>query len=128
MLLQPLPPASPVVRGRDVTFVAPGDPGNPPRIVADFNGWTGDAMAPSSDGRTYVLHVSLDPAARIEYLIAYRDRFAIDPGNPLTVPAPAGPPRSELRMPGYAPPPAPPPARARGTIDETGFTSPNGER
>src|SRR5713226_3186860 len=29
---------SPIVRGDEVTFVVVGDPSNPPRIVADFNG------------------------------------------------------------------------------------------
>src|SRR5579862_3648216 len=80
--------ATPIVRGREVTFLADGDSSDPPRIVADFNGWEGGAMTPSGDGRTYRLRVSLDPAARIEYLVAYRNRFVTDPRNPLTVPAP----------------------------------------
>ena len=71
--------ASIVVGERDVTFVADGSPADPPRIVADFNGWDGGAMTPSPDGRTFTLRVTLDPAARIEYLIAYRDRFVLDP-------------------------------------------------
>ena len=111
---------TPIVRGGDVTFVAAGDRSDPPRIVADFNGWDGGKMTPSSDGRTFTLRVTLDPAARIEYLIAYRDRFVLDPGNPLSVPAPAGPPRSELRMPGYRPPPLAAP-RARGTIEPLAY-------
>jgi enterochelin esterase-like enzyme len=117
-----------VVGERDVTFVAEGSLADPPRIVADFNGWDGGAMTPSPDGRTFTLRVTLDPAARIEYLIAYRDRFVLDPGNPRTVPAPAGPPRSELRMPGYRPPmPLPQPHR-HGTIEEVGFVSRAGDR
>src|SRR6185436_10030990 len=48
--------------------------------------------------------------------------------NPLTVPAPAGPPRSELRMPGYRPTPALPAPRRRGTIEEVAFTSRSGQR
>jgi len=109
---------SPIVQGRDVTFVAGGDPSDPPRIVADFNGWTPGAMTPSGDGRTYTLRVALDPAARIEYLIAYRDRFTLDPLNPLTVPAPAGPPRSELRMPAYVAPRPLPATAVHGAIEE----------
>src|SRR5215471_10863570 len=81
---------TPIVRVDAVQFVAAGTPSDPPRIVADFNGWEGGDMTPSGDGRTYTLRVTLDPAARIEYLIAYRDRFVLDPANPLTVPAPAG--------------------------------------
>lgn len=119
---------SPIVRGEDVTFVAAGDPSDPPRIVADFNGWEGGKMTAAADGRSYSLHVTLDPAARIEYLIAYRDRFVLDPGNPLTVPAPAGPPRSELRMPGYRRTPTLPAARLRGTIEEVAFASRAGQR
>lgn len=120
--------SAPTVRGSDVTFVAAGDRSDPPRIVADFNGWNGSEMTPSADGRTFTLRVTLDPAARIEYLIAYRDRFVLDPGNPLSVPAPAGPPRSELRMPAYRPPAPSTPARLRGTIETVVFESRTGER
>src|SRR5262245_11984379 len=119
---------APIVRGSDVTFVAAGDRSDPPRIVADFNGWTGSEMTPSADGRTFTLSVSLDPAARIEYLIAYRDRFVLDPGNPLSVPAPAGPPRSELRMPAYRPPGPLAPPGLRGTVETVLFESRDGER
>jgi len=117
-----------IVSGREVTFIVEGDLTDPPRIVADFNGWEGGAMAPSPDGRTFTLHVTLDPAARIEYLIAYRDRFVVDAGNPRTVPAPAGPPRSELRMPGYQPPTPLPQPHQHGTIEEVGFVSRAGDR
>jgi enterochelin esterase-like enzyme len=117
----------PVVREAEVTFVAAGTPADPPRIVADFNGWDGGAMTPSADGRTYTLRVTLDPAARIEYLVAYKDRFVLDPGNPRSVPAPAGPPRSELRMPQYRPPtPFRPPAR-RGSVETIQFRSRKGD-
>ena len=118
----------PTVRGSDVTFVAAGDRSDAPRIVADFNGWNGGEMTPSADGRTFTLSVGLDPAARIEYLIAYRDRFVLDPGNPLSVPAPAGPPRSELRMPAYRPPGPLAPPRLRGTVETVLFESRRGER
>ena len=120
--------SSPIVRGGDVTFVAAGDRSDPPRIVADFNGWDGGEMTPSVDGRTFTLHVTLDPEARIEYLIAYRNRFVLDPGNPLSVPAPAGPPRSELRMPQYHEPIALPFPRQRGTVEEIAFQSRSGDR
>ena len=83
-------------------------------------------MAPSEDGRTYTLRVTLDPAARIEYLIAYKNRFVRDPGNPRSVAAPAGPPRSELRMPAYRPPTALPPARVKGTIARIPFIGRSG--
>ena len=84
-------------------------------------------MTPNPDGRSYSLQVTLDAEARIEYLIAYRDRFVTDPRNPRTVPAPAGPPRSELRMPGYrAPLPLPSPSH-RGTIETVPFVSRVGE-
>ena len=119
--------ASPIIRGNTATFVAAGNPSDPPRIVADFNGWQGGDMTPAADGRTYTLQVSLDRAARIEYLIAYKNRFVLDPGNPLTVPAPAGPPRSELRMPEYRAAPRLPPSSSRGTIEEIPFTSRRGE-
>src|SRR5438067_2384527 len=83
---------------------------------------------PTGDGRTYTMHVTLDRAARIEYLIAYRHRFELDAGNPLTVPSPAGPPRSELRMPDYRPPPALPASGPRGIVEDAAFESHRGER
>jgi enterochelin esterase-like enzyme len=108
--------------------VADGAPSDPPRIVGDFNGWDplAGVMARGGDG-LYRLRVRLDPAARIEYLIAYRDRFEVDPRNPVRVPAPTGAPRSELRMPGYrapAPVAAPPVAGVTSTFP---FTSKAGE-
>jgi enterochelin esterase-like enzyme len=118
---------SPIVRGQEVTFVVTGDRADPPRIVADFNGWAGGAMTPSPDGRTFTLRATLDPAARIEYLVAFRDRFALDPGNPRSVPSPAGPPRSELLMPAYRPPAVAQP-QARGTVEEFPFVSRAGDR
>jgi len=117
-----------IVSGREVTFIVEGSLADPPRIVADFNGWDGGAMTPSPDGRTFTLRVTLDPAARIEYLIAYRDRFVLDAGNPRTVPAPAGPPRSELRMPAYRTPTPLPQPHMHGTIEEVGFVSGAGDR
>ena len=119
---------APVVDGRDVTFVASGDPADPPRIVADFNGWDPSAgvMARGRDG-LYRLRVNLDPAARIEYLIAYRDRFEVDPRNPLRVPAPTGAPRSELRMPGYRERAAIPKPAAASVTELLPFTSKAGE-
>lgn len=119
---------TPIVDGRDVTFVAAGDPSDPPRIVADFNGWDPAAGEMTRAGNTgfYTLRVRLDPAARIEYLISYRDRFTVDPRNPLHVPAPTGDPRSELRMPGYRPPPDVPAAKGP-LLEQVPFTSRAGE-
>lgn len=119
---------TPIVNGRDVTFVAAGTAADPPRIVADFNGWDAHAggMTRAADG-IYTLHVRLDPAARIEYLIAYNERFEVDPRNPLQVPSPTGAPRSELRMPGYrAPAPLAPPDTP-GSVQNVPFTSRAGE-
>jgi len=119
---------TPYVDGRDVTFVAAGVPSDPPRIVADFNGWDPSAGVMRQAGRgRYELRVRLDPAARIEYLIAYRDRFEIDPHNPRRVPAPTGALRSELRMPHYAPPAALPQPSAAGVTETMPFISKAGE-
>jgi len=128
LIAEPALQTAPVVSERDVTFVVAGNLADPPRIVADFNGWEGGTMTPSPDGRTFTLRVPLDPAARIEYLIAYRNRFVLDPGNPRTVPAPAGPPRSELLMPGYRSPTPLPQGHQHGTIEEVGFVSRAGDR
>ena len=120
---------TPVVDGRNVTFVAAGEPADPPRIVADFNGWdpAGGAMTRAGNSGFYTLRARLDPAARIEYLIAYRDRFLVDPRNPLQVPSPTGAPRSELRMPDYRPPPAPARPASPGQLQTIPFTSRSGE-
>jgi enterochelin esterase-like enzyme len=116
------------VKGRDVTFVAAGTPADPPRIVADFNGWDAHAgaMKAAGDG-IYTLHLRLDPAARIEYLFAYNERFEVDPRNPLRVTSPTGAPRSELRMPGYRVPPPLPRPQTPGTLQTVPFTSRAGE-
>lgn len=109
--------------------MADGDPSDPPRIVADFNGWNPAAGVMRRDSRTgrYTLRVRLDPAARIEYLIAYRDRFEVDARNPLRVPAPTGAPRSELRMPAYRPPAGIPTSPTPGLVQNVPFTSRAGE-
>lgn len=119
---------TPVIDGRDVTFIAAGDPADPPHIVADFNGWDPKAGAMTRDGRTglYTLRIHLDPAARIEYLISYRDRFMVDPRNARRVPAPTGDPRSELRMPAYRPLPDTP-RTMTGKLENVPFTSRSGE-
>jgi enterochelin esterase-like enzyme len=119
---------TPLINGRDVTFVAAGPDADPPRIVADFNGWDPHAgtMKRAADG-LYTLHVRLEPAARIEYLLAYNERFEVDPRNPLQVPSPTGAPRSELRMPGYRVPPALPRPATPGTLQNVPFSSRAGE-
>ena len=121
--------ATPIIRGEEVTFVAAGDSADPPHIVADFNGWdpAAGAMQRARQSGLYTLRVRLDPAARIEYLIAYRERFEVDPRNPLRIPAPTGAPRSELRMPGYRPPPPLPAPVTRGVVQNVPFTSRAGE-
>ena len=43
--------STPYVDGRTVTFVAAGDPSDPPRIVADFNGWDPTAGSMTLVGR-----------------------------------------------------------------------------
>jgi enterochelin esterase-like enzyme len=111
----------------DVTFVADGDPADPPRIVADFNGWDPAAGAMTRDSTgVYTLHAHLDPAARIEYLIAYRDRFDVDPRNPLRIASPTGAPRSEVRMPAYRPA-APLEPRTHGVTENIAFASRSGD-
>ncbi|MGH9349752.1 MAG: alpha/beta hydrolase [Vicinamibacterales bacterium] len=120
--------ATPYVDGRDVTFVASGDPSDPPRVAADFNGWDPSAGVMTRRGTgLYELRLRLHPAARIEYLIAYRNRFEVDPRNPLSVPSPTGAPRSELRMPGYQPPAALPRPAVPGLVQNVPFTSKGGE-
>jgi enterochelin esterase-like enzyme len=84
-------------------------------------------MVRAGNSGFFTLRARLDPAARIEYLIAYRNRFAVDARNPLQVPSPTGAPRSELRMPGYRPPPALSPPASPGRLENVPFTSRAGE-
>jgi enterochelin esterase-like enzyme len=120
---------TPIIDGRDVTFVVAGTAADPPRIVADFNGWDPAAgeMTRAGGSGFYTLRAQLDPAARIEYLIAYRERFEVDPRNPLQVPSPTGAPRSELRMPMYRPPDALVPPASPGLLQNIPFRSRAGE-
>jgi hypothetical protein len=60
--------SSPIVSWRPTIPRSDAEPATP-------NGWEGGAMTPAEDGRTYTLTITLDAAARIEYLIAYNDRF-----------------------------------------------------
>jgi enterochelin esterase-like enzyme len=105
-------------------FIAEGDPGSPPRLIGDFNGWgEGEAgtqagvLGRLGDTRYFYRQVELPLDARVEYLFATPTGDVVDPLNPRQV-AGFDSPQSELRMPAYAPVVDGPEAAAapRGTV------------
>lgn len=99
---------TPVIEREEAIFIVRGASEQPPRLIGDFNGW-GDAGPESVRleriGQTsfFFKKVRLRADARVEYLIATRDREEPDPLNPLQVDGFAEP-HSEVRMPGYRAP------------------------
>jgi enterochelin esterase-like enzyme len=100
---------TPLVEGSDAVFLAEGDPGAPPRVIGDFNGWgEGPESANSSrmerlaSTRFFLRRVPLLPAARVQYLLVAGEKEAPDPLNLRRVAGFSGP-QSEVRMPGYEP-------------------------
>jgi len=102
---------APIVEGDTAIFVAEGDGARAPRVVGDFTDG-GEYGEPLTDGAMtriggtdwYYLKLHLEPDARIEYRIALGDDRGPDPRNPRHVSS-FGVEVSELRMPGYRPPP-----------------------
>jgi 23S rRNA (adenine2503-C2)-methyltransferase len=90
-----------------LVFFAKDQDGQTPRIVGDFNGW---AVTPQGYDATVGKPIRIEGTAwsylegksytnaRLEYVFFYDKEAAIDPKNPRTVQAYAGP-RSEVRMP-----------------------------
>ena len=100
---------TPIIEGSTAVFLVEGDPGAPPRIVGDFNGWgegkagaAGATLERLGSTRYFFRRVELPMTARIEYLVASGGREVLDPRNPRRVEA-FSESHSELRMPGYAP-------------------------
>lgn len=89
-------------------FLAEGDPDSPPRLIGDFNGWgerrDGTEMRRVGETRLFALRVPIAQDARVEYRLEHRGGDGPDPWNPRSVDAFRGR-NSELRMPGYEPPP-----------------------
>lgn len=97
-----------------VTFLAKSDGDVPPRIVSDVTGWgerangsfdyTVGKMTRVAGTSWYSLETTVEPYARIEYLIAYGPGdYRMDVHNPRKVLRTAGP-ASEVILPGYMPP------------------------
>jgi len=118
-----------------LTFLAKADAKNPPRIVSDVTGWgeRADGTFDFNSGKMtrivgtdwYSLETSVEPYARIEYLIAYgAGDYRIDPYNPRKVQR-AGGPGSEVVMPGYLPPQEfiDPQSQPAGNVVETSIDS-----
>jgi enterochelin esterase family protein len=103
---------TPLVEGDSALFlVEESFVGQPPRLLADFNGWgepeprlAETAMTPLEGTSWFYLKRTLDPRARIEYAVAHESledaALHLDFDNPRTV---EGFSRtySELRMPAY---------------------------
>ncbi|MDH4065406.1 MAG: alpha/beta hydrolase-fold protein, partial [Acidobacteriota bacterium] len=105
---------TPVVESQSrAIFLVQDRDGVTPRVVGDFNNWASAANGqdPSIgvptrlDGTDWsYLEASIYTNARAEYVLFFPDQASIDPHNPRTVAAFAGP-RSEVRMPQWIPQP-----------------------
>lgn len=103
---------TPLVEGSSAVFVVSGDPTFPPRVIGDWNNWAKDEAGLEASRlerlghtRFFFRRVTLDPAARVEYLVATPQGETLDPLNPRRVGSFGGEAHSELRMPGYLAPP-----------------------
>lgn len=75
-------------------------------LVGDMTSWQPALAQPLTrfaDTDTWYIQIPLPPAARLDYLFVVDGQQVLDALNPITRLRPAGP-RSELVMPGYAPP------------------------
>jgi enterochelin esterase-like enzyme len=114
-----------VERQTRLIFLAKDTNGQTPRIVGDFNGW---AVTPAGydvsvgkptrlEGSSWsFLESTSYTNARLEYGLLFDQEYTVDPMNPRTVQAFAGP-RSEVRMPFWV---------AQPEVDELG-TAPRGQ-
>jgi len=96
-------------------------------LPGDFNSWDKNAFPMFClDGTDlWYLSRSFEPDARLDYkFVIDGSRWILDPDNPLTCTGGFGP-NSELRMPGYLPPPEIEeyPHIPHGTLEETSFHS-----
>jgi len=94
-------------------FLVQDRDGQTPRIVGDFNNW---AAAPNGQDPTMGVPTRIEGTdwsyleapvytnARAEYVLLFPAEAVVDPHNPRTVPAAAGP-HSEVRMPQWVPQP-----------------------
>jgi 23S rRNA (adenine2503-C2)-methyltransferase len=105
---------SPIIENQTrLIFLARDKDGQTPRIVGDFNGWASTPQGydvsvgtPTRiDGTQWsYLESTSYTNARLEYVLFFDQEAVADPLNPRTVQAYAGP-RSEVRMPHWAPQP-----------------------
>ena len=96
-------------------------------VPGDFNSWDTNVfpMLRVDGSDLWYLSRTFEPDARLDYkFIIDGTRWILDPNNPLTCTGGFGP-NSELRMPGYEPPPEieEHPDIPHGTLQETSFHS-----
>ncbi len=119
--------ATPLIEGDTlVHFLYRGDAVSV-NVPGDFNSWDKAAGPMVRLDGTDLWHDSrtFEPDARLDYkFVVDGSRWILDPNNPLTCTGGFGP-NSELRMPGYRPPPEIEvyPNVARGTLQEISFHS-----
>jgi len=120
-------PATPLIEaGTRVHFLYQGE-ARRVNVPGDFNSWDKNAFPMFRLDGTDLWYYSrtFEPDARLDYkFIIDGTRWILDGNNPLTCTGGFGP-NSELRMPGYVPPPEieEHPKIPHGTIEETSFHS-----
>jgi enterochelin esterase family protein len=119
--------ATPLIEaGNRVHFLYRGEAGRM-NLPGDFNSWDKNAFPMFRLDGTDLWYYTreFEPDARLDYkFVVDGSRWILDPANPLTCTGGFGP-NSELRMPGYVPPPEIEeyPDIPHGTLEETSFHS-----
>ncbi len=93
------PRGNPLIDGRRVSLLIEAPIDTVPSVTGDFTAWKPVAATRLSRPGWYQFDTTLEPDARVEYLIAYgANDFRIDPRNPRRVPSVGGD-ASEIVMP-----------------------------
>jgi enterochelin esterase-like enzyme len=92
-------PDNPMIDGRRVSLLIEAKGDTVPAVTGDFTAWTPRPAMRLSRPGWYQFDTTLEPDARLEYLIAYGPNdFRVDPRNPRRVPSVGGE-ASEIVMP-----------------------------
>ncbi len=112
-------PETPLTSFDEAAIVYQG-PGRKVEVIGDMNNWSEPApLEQLPDTDFWVLILTVEPAARLDYKLIVDGQEQLDPRNPLTEVSPLGL-RSKLVMPGFQPPPAFEPVgdAAAGQLDQ----------
>lgn len=122
-------PPNPVVQGNHVTLYIESEQGITPNVTGDFTAWKPIAATPMARGSWFQYDTTLEPDARVEYLISFGPKdLRVDERNPRRV-ATVGGHASEIVMPAFeAQPETAATDSPRGVFDQRELDGPGGTR